>query len=110
MFFLNKKEISLFEIVTTKILSMRNFIWSLLAFFCLISVSFSQTKNIEKGSYLSTNKGQKIKLNLLEDNKYELVFYSGNYEIKGDSLLFTPTAKAESGFDLAFKNDKKVNY
>jgi len=87
---------------------MRNFKWSLLAFFCLISVSFSQTKNIEKGSYLSTNKGQKIKLNLLEDNKYELVFYSGNYEIKGDSLLFTSAAKTESGFDLAFKNDKKA--
>jgi hypothetical protein len=72
-----------------------------------MSVSFSQTKNIEKGSYLSTNKGQKIKLNLLEDNKYELVFYSGNYEVKGDSLLFTPSAKTENGFDLAFKNDKK---
>ncbi|OMQ10936.1 hypothetical protein [[Flexibacter] sp. ATCC 35103] len=87
---------------------MRNFIWSFLAFFCLISVSFSQTKNIEKGSYLSTNKGQKIKLNLLEDNKYELVFYSGNYEVKGDSLLFVPSVKAESAFDLAFKNDKKA--
>ena len=106
--FLNKKEISLFEIVTTKILSMRNFIWSFFAFFCLISGSFSQTKNIEKGSYLSTNKGQKIKLNLLEDNKYELVFYSGNYEIKGDSLLFTSSEKAENTFDLAFKNDKKA--
>ncbi|KQO34577.1 hypothetical protein ASF10_02375 [Flavobacterium sp. Leaf82] len=87
---------------------MRNFIWSFLAFFCLISVSFSQTKNIEKGSYLSTNKGQKIKLNLLEDNKYELVFYSGNYEVKGDSLLFAPNVKTESVFDLAFKNDKKA--
>ncbi|WP_394775914.1 hypothetical protein [Flavobacterium sp.] len=87
---------------------MRNYIWSFLAFFCLISVSFSQTKNIEKGSYLSTNKGQKIKLNLLDDNKYELVFYSGNYEIKGDSLLFTSSAKTESGFELAFKNDKKA--
>ena len=87
---------------------MRNFIWSFLAFFCLTSVSFSQTKNIEKGSYLSTNKGQKIKLNLLEDNKYELVFYSGNYEIKGDSLLFVSSAKTESGFELAFKNDKKA--
>lgn len=87
---------------------MRNFIWSVLAFFCLISVSFSQTK-IEKGSYLSTNKGQKIKLNLLEDNKYELVFYSGNYEIKGDSLLFTPSVKSESAFDVNFKNDKKAN-
>lgn len=108
IFVFDKKEISLFSIVTTKILSMRNFIWSFLAFFCLISVSFSQTKNIEKGSYLSTNKGQKIKLNLLEDNKYELVFYSGNYEIKGDSLLFASNAKAESAFDLAFKNDKKA--
>lgn len=87
---------------------MRNFIWSFLAFFCLIPVSFSQTKNIEKGSYLSTNKGQKIKLNLLEDNKYELVFYSGNYEVKGDSLLFAPSVKTESVFDLAFKNDKKA--
>lgn len=106
--FLNKKEISLFEIVTTKILSMRNFIWSSLAFFCLISVSFSQTKNIEKGSYLSTNNGQKIKLNLLENNKYELVFYSGDYVVKGDSLLFTPNIKEENGFELEFKNDKKA--
>jgi hypothetical protein len=87
---------------------MRNFIWSFLAFFCLISASFSQTKNIEKGSYLSTNKGQKIKLNLLEDNKYELVFYSGDYKVKGDSLLFVPGTKSESAFDLAFKNDKKA--
>ncbi|MFH7016662.1 hypothetical protein [Flavobacterium sp. FlaQc-47] len=87
---------------------MRNYIGSFLAFFCLISVSFSQTKTIEKGSYLSTNKGQKIKLNLLEDNKYELVFYSGNYQVKGDSLLFTPSAKSENGFELAFKNDKKA--
>lgn len=87
---------------------MRNFIWSFLAFFCLISGAFSQTTNIEKGSYLSTNEGRKIKLNLLDNNKYELVFYSGNYEIKGDSLLFTPSVKAESIFDLTFKNDKKA--
>lgn len=106
--FLNKKEISLFEIVTTKILSMRNFVWSFFAFFCLISASFSQTKNIEKGSYLSTNRGQKIKLNLLENNKYELVFYSGNYEIKGDSLLFTPEVKSGSAFELTFKSDAKA--
>lgn len=77
-------------------------------FFCLISVSFSQTKGIEKGSYLSTNKGQKIKLNLLDDNKYELVFYSGDYKIKGDSLVFTQTAKSGAAFDVAFKNDKKA--
>ncbi len=77
-------------------------------FFCLISVSFSQTKGIEKGSYLSTNKGQKIRLNLLDDNKYELVFYSGDYKIKGDSLIFTQTAKSGAAFDVAFKNDKNA--
>ncbi|MDA6072019.1 hypothetical protein NJT12_20550 [Flavobacterium sp. AC] len=87
---------------------MRNFIWSFLAFFCLISSAFSQTINIEKGSYLSTGQSQKIKLNLLDNNKYELVFYSGDYEIKGDSLLFTPSVKAENMFDLTFKNDKKA--
>ncbi|MCD0468295.1 hypothetical protein [Flavobacterium sp. JAS] len=87
---------------------MRNFIWSSLMIFCLISVSYSQTKGIEKGSYLSTNKGQKIKLNLLEDNKYELVFYSGEYKIKGDSLLFSQTVKSGAAFDVAFKNDKEA--
>ncbi|WP_291285873.1 hypothetical protein [Flavobacterium sp.] len=87
---------------------MRNFTWSFLMFFCFVFASFSQTKTVEKGTYLSANKGQNIKLNLLENNKYELVFYSGDYKIKGDSVLFTPIDKFESGFDLAFKNDKKA--
>jgi hypothetical protein len=87
---------------------MRNFIWSFSIFFCALFSSFSQTKSIEKGTYLSLNKGERIKLNLLENNKYELVFYSGDYEIKGDSLLFTQKVKSESAFDLAFKNDKKA--
>ncbi|MBF4514867.1 hypothetical protein IRZ71_00835 [Flavobacterium sp. ANB] len=87
---------------------MRNYIWSFLLFFCVIFVSFSQTKTLEKGTYVSTNKGQKIKLNLLENNKYELVFYSGEYKIKGDSLLFVQTEKAENSFNLSFKNDKKA--
>jgi len=73
-----------------------------------IFVSFSQTNGIEKGTYLSTNKGGKIKLNLLDDNKYELVFYTGNYEIKGDSLIFIQKENAENGFDLAFATDKKA--
>ena len=87
---------------------MRNFVWSFFMFFCLISVSFSQTKGIQKGTYLSANKGEKIKLNLLENNKYELVFYSGDYEIKGDSLLFTQKVKSENAFDVAFATDKKA--
>ncbi|KUJ63352.1 hypothetical protein AR687_04175 [Flavobacteriaceae bacterium CRH] len=87
---------------------MRNYIWSFLLFFCVIFASFSQTKTIEKGTYISANKGQKIKLNLLENNKYELVFYSGEYKIKGDSLLFIQSEKTENSFNLSFKNDKKA--
>lgn len=86
---------------------MRNFIWSLLLFTSATSMSFSQGSN-EKGTYLSTNKGQKIKLNLLDGNKYELVFYSGDYEIKGDSLLFAKNVEAQTNFDLSFKVDKKA--
>jgi hypothetical protein len=70
---------------------MRNLIWSLISLFIGMS-AFSQTKTIEKGSYLSTDKGQ-IKLNLLDNNKYELILYSGDYEIKGDSLLFIQNGK-----------------
>ena len=87
---------------------MRKFLWSFSIFFCLIFSSYSQTKGIEKGTYLSTNKGQKIKLNLLDNNKYELVFYSGDYKIKGDSLSFFQTEKTENSFNLTFKNDKKA--
>lgn len=76
-------------------------------FFCVVFCSFSQTKAIEKGTYISTNKGQKIKLNLLENNKYELVFYSGDYKIKGDSLVFIQGKKVENPFNLTYKNDNK---
>lgn len=86
---------------------MRNFIWTSIALFCVVFCSFSQTKTIEKGTYISTNKGQKIKLNLLEDNKYELVFYTGEYKIKGDSLSFFQKEKAESAFNVVFNKDKK---
>ena len=86
---------------------MRNYIWSFLLFFCVVFPSFSQTKTIEKGTYISTNKGQKIKLNLLDNNKYELVFYSGDYKIKGDSLIFIQSKKVENPFNLTYKNDNK---
>jgi len=87
---------------------MRNFIWSSALLFAGMFVSFSQTNGIEKGTYLSKNKGEKIKLNLLDDNKYELVFYSGGYEIKGDSLVFIKSKKTENKFDLSFVKDKNA--
>lgn len=88
---------------------MRSFIWSLLLLFSVVSVSFSQRGNINKGTYISTSKSGKVKLNLLDNNKYELVFYSGEYEIKGDSLFFSNKKNnSENGFDISFVNDKNA--
>ncbi|PIF69318.1 hypothetical protein [Flavobacterium sp. 2] len=86
---------------------MRNLIWSVMLLFIGMS-AFSQTKTIEKGSYLSTDKGQRIKLNLLDNNKYELILYSGDYEIKGDSLLFIQNGKDRNIFNLSFVNNNKA--
>lgn len=87
---------------------MKIVVWSFLVLFCAVFTSYSQTKTIEKGTYLSTNKGQKIKLNLLDNNKYELVFYAGEYEIKGDSLLFKRPERLSDVFDLTFSKDKTI--
>lgn len=76
--------------------------------FCVVFASFSQTNSIEKGTYISTNKGQTIKLNFLEDNKYELVLSSGEYKVKGDSLLFVPNKSTDDAFNLTFKNSKNA--
>jgi hypothetical protein len=87
---------------------MKNVMWSFCASVCVTITSYSQIKSIEKGTYLSTNKGQKIKLNLLDNNKYELVFYSGDYEVKGDSLLFKTSEKVADVFDLTYSKDKSI--
>jgi hypothetical protein len=63
--------------------------WSTWVLFFITSFSFAQNQTIEKGSYLSkdNDQGLNLKLNLLDNNKYELVFLEGNYEVKNDSLL-----------------------
>ena len=77
-------------------------------FFCLTNISFSQTKNIEKGTYITTNKGSKIKLNLLDKNQYEFILYSGEYEIKGDSILFKSKEKNTDVFEVTYSKDKSA--
>lgn len=68
---------------------MRNFLTNTIVLFFITGISFGQNQTIEKGSYLSkdNDQGLNLKLNLLENNKYELVFLEGNYEVKNDSLL-----------------------
>lgn len=95
-------------LLTAKNYIMHNFIWSSLAFVCVVFSSFSQSKSIEKGTYLSTNKGQTIKLNFLESNKYELVLAFGEYKLKGDSLLFVPNKSTDEAFNLTFKNNRNA--
>lgn len=87
---------------------MKNILCSLFTLVCVTNTFYSQTKSIEKGTYLTTNKGQKIKLNLLDNNKYEMVWYSGEYEIKGDSLLFEKKEKSADVFDLTYSKDKTL--
>jgi hypothetical protein len=88
---------------------MRNLIGSFLGFIFVTTSLFAQSTTVEKGSYLSTNDGQKIKLNLLDNNKYELVFFSGDYEVKNDSLVFTSDAKSNGVFDVDFSDVKTSN-
>ena len=89
---------------------MRNLIGSFLGFIFVTTSLFAQTTTVEKGSYLSTNDGQKIKLNLLDNNKYELVFFSGDYEVKNDSLVFTSDAKSNGVFGVDFSDAKTVKF
>lgn len=90
---------------------MRNFLSRTLVLFFIASFSFTQAQTIEKGSYLSkdNDQGLKIKLNLLENNKYELVFLEGDYEIKKDSLLLKGRNRDGVVFDVDFAYDTPVS-
>lgn len=65
----------------------------------LSAISYSQ---VEKGSYVATEKGQKIKLNIKENNKYELVVFYGDYEVKNDTLHFNNNNSSDSEFSVSF--------
>lgn len=81
---------------------MKNYALGFLLF--LSAVSYSQNKN-EKGTYISNSLGQDVKLNLLDNSKYELVLLYGDYEIKNDTLFFNNSYSRESDFAVAFSPD-----
>lgn len=70
----------------------------------LTAFSYSQNK-IAKGSYVSTTQGQDIKLNLKENNQYELVVFYGDYEIKNDTLQLKNNHTEGNDFAVAFLSD-----
>lgn len=73
-------------------------------FFLATMMSYSQSTKIEKGDYISKTAGQNFKLRLLENNKYELAVFYGDYEIKNDTLIFKNTQN-EDIFKLNYTLD-----
>ncbi|MCC9071939.1 hypothetical protein LNQ49_10135 [Flavobacterium sp. F-65] len=88
---------------------MRNFLPTTLVLFFITAISFAQNDTIERGSYLFIGDDvleSAIKLNLLENNKYELVYWKGDYEVKQDSLLLKGD---EFIFDVDYTYDEPDN-
>src|SRR5690349_5857470 len=71
--------------------------------------SYSQEKEIKNGTYISTRQTEKLKLNLLDGNKYELVFLYGNYEKKGDTLFLGNQVGKKSYFSAKFHSDAGIS-
>ena len=83
---------------------------TLIALLSLTSLlSYSQEKGIKSGTYISTKQTEKLKLNLLDGNKYELVFLYGNYEKKGDTLYLGNQVGKKSCFSVKFGSDAAIS-
>ncbi|PBJ13214.1 hypothetical protein [Flavobacterium sp. ACN6] len=101
---------------------MRSFLCVLLMFFCLQIPSFAQQETLKNKSYYSLDSsGRRAKFNLLDNNKFEFVTLYGDYQVKGDSLVFTgwnvdipffevkylkKTSIASDKIKLSFQNDQ----
>lgn len=88
---------------------MRNYV-SLWLFFLLVSTSsFAQQETLKSKSYYSVdNLGRRMKFNLLDNNKFELVMFYGDYEIKGDSLLFKDSNVNFSFFEVQYLKNTSI--
>lgn len=73
--------------------------------FLLFISAISYSQKIEKTTYISNSYGQNIKLNLHDNNQYELVVFYGNYEIKNDTLHLNNNHSEGSDFSVAFSSD-----
>ncbi|TGD57391.1 hypothetical protein [Flavobacterium humi] len=81
----------------------------LIALLLVPSFSYSQEKEIKNGTYISTRQTEKLKLNLVDGNKYELVFLYGNYEKKGDTLFLGNQVGKKSYFSAKFHSDAGIS-
>ncbi|MFH7016663.1 hypothetical protein [Flavobacterium sp. FlaQc-47] len=100
---------------------MQNYCYFLLLLLFLSVPSFAQQETLKSKSYYSLNdSGRRMKFNLLDNSKFELITLYGDYEVKGDSLLFKnsnvdvpffevkylkKTSIASDKIKLSFQND-----
>lgn len=63
---------------------------------------------LEKGSYYGNDYGTKVKLNILENNKFEFVFYEGTLYKKGDSIHFDAENVNKSNFQVNFSRENII--
>ena len=88
---------------------MQNY-WSFLLLFLFLSVpSFAQQETLKSKSYYSLDdSGRRMKLNLLDNNKFELVLSYGDYEVINDSLLFKNKDGDKSVFEIQYIKNAKI--
>lgn len=88
---------------------MRNY-WSFLLLFLFVSVpAFAQQETLKSKSYYSLDDlGRRMKFNLLDNNKFELVLSYGDYEVIKDSLLFKNKDGDRSVFEVQYIKNAKI--
>lgn len=90
-------------------LVMQNSLSFLLLFLFLNVPSFAQQETLKTKSYYSLdNLGRRMKFNLLDNNKFELVTFYGDYEVKGDSLLFKDSNADVSFFEVQYLKNTSI--
>ncbi|WP_281230868.1 hypothetical protein [Flavobacterium gelatinilyticum] len=88
---------------------MQNYLALLLLFSFAAIPSFSQQQTFRKGSFYSLeDSGKRMKLNLLDDNKFEMIWFYGDYEIKNDSLILKNRDIDKSVFEVEYLKNKKT--
>ncbi|MGE8341471.1 hypothetical protein BSF41_06500 [Flavobacterium sp. ACN2] len=88
---------------------MQNSLSFLLLFLFLNVPSFAQQETLKTKSYYSLdNLGRRMKFNLLDNNKFELVTFYGDYEVKGDSLLFKDSNADVSFFEVQYLKNTSI--
>lgn len=88
---------------------MKYYLPLLLLFLLAYIPSFAQKETLEKKSYYSLDaSGRRMKFNLSDNNKFEMVVAYGDYEIINDSILFKNRDGDQSVFEVQYIKSSKT--